>query len=53
MIYKALTEFSDSAKAKGLLKQNDIELEYFEEHSGRRFIAAYLEGIRLIDNVQI
>jgi pantoate--beta-alanine ligase len=53
MIYKALTEYSDSMKAKELLKQNGIELEYLEEHSGRRFIAAYLEGIRLIDNVQI
>lgn len=53
LIYKALTEFGDAAKAKALLMQNDIELEYLEEHNGRRFIAAYLEGIRLIDNVQI
>ncbi len=53
LIYKVLTEYSDSLIAKGLLKQNEIELEYLEQHHGRRFIAAYLEGIRLIDNVQI
>lgn len=52
-LFKVLTEYSDTAKARDLLKQNGIELEYLEEHNGRRYIAAYLEGIRLIDNVQI
>lgn len=53
LIYKVLTEYSDFAKAKSLLQENEIELEYLEEKYGRRFIAANLEGIRLIDNVKI
>jgi hypothetical protein len=28
-------------------------VEYVEEHWGRRFAAAFLEGVRLIDNVPI
>ena len=53
LLYKALKEFSDFNQAKKLLSEQQIELEYFEEHFGRRFIAAHIEGVRLIDNVQI
>lgn len=53
MLYKTLIEFSDFAKAKELLKSYAIELEYLEEHFGRRFIAAHVDGVRLIDNVKI
>jgi len=30
-----------------------FEVEYLEEHFGRRFVAAWLDGVRLIDNVAI
>lgn len=30
-----------------------MELEYLEEHWGRRFVAFWLEGVRLIDNVPL
>ena len=52
-IYKCLKEFRQFDAAKDYLKNYGIELEYFEEHFGRRFVAAYLEGVRLIDNVEI
>jgi len=35
------------------LKQEGFEVEYLEEHNGRRFIAFFVEGVRLIDNVTL
>lgn len=52
-IPQALKEFRDKNSASAFLKSHHVELEYFEEHYGRRFIAAYVEGTRLIDNVEI
>lgn len=53
LIYKILIEFSSFEKAKNILASENIELEYLEEHFGRRYIAAHLEGVRLIDNVAL
>ncbi len=50
-IYRALTSAATPADASALLEQQGFQVEYVEEHWGRRFCAAYLEGIRLIDNV--
>lgn len=47
-IYQALK----SANRKQL-SELGIEVEYLEEHFNRRFIAAYIDGVRLIDNVEI
>jgi pantoate--beta-alanine ligase len=33
-----------------MIKQN-IEVEYLEEHFGRKFAAVHIEGVRLIDNI--
>jgi len=33
------------------LQRLGFEVEYFEEKQGRRFVAAWIEGVRLIDNV--
>ena len=52
-IFKTVTKYHDFEEAKKYLQTYNIELEYLEEHFGRRFIAAYLEGVRLIDNVEI
>ena len=53
LIYDNLknTESLDQVK-KNLLSHN-FEIDYVEEIKGRRFIAAILEGVRLIDNVKI
>jgi len=53
LLFKALTEYSDSEKAAAFLNSHDIKIEYFEEHFKRRFIAAHVDGVRLIDNVEI
>lgn len=52
-IYKTLHEHSNFKNAKDFLKSHNIELEYLEEHFERRFIAAHIDGVRLIDNVKI
>ena len=52
-LYKALTEYPDLAQAQSMLKQLGFEVEYLEDHFGRRFVAAWLEGVRLIDNVSL
>ncbi len=35
------------------MKLHGMELEYFEEHWGRRFVAFWIEGVRLIDNYAV
>jgi pantoate--beta-alanine ligase len=53
LLLKALKDGLSFEKAKQLLGEKQIELEYLEEHFGRRYIAAYIDGVRLIDNVKI
>lgn len=53
LIYKTLTDYNDLQKAQAELKKQGIEVEYLEEHYGRRFIAAFIDGVRLIDNVEL
>ncbi len=50
-LYRALTTAATPVQARAILQQNGFDVEYVEEHWGRRLAAAYLEGIRLIDNV--
>lgn len=52
LIHKALTDYRDLNEARNFLKSCAIEVEYLEEHFNRRFIAAYIDGVRLIDNVE-
>lgn len=33
------------------LQEKNIEVEYLEEHFGRKFAAVHIEGVRLIDNI--
>ena len=53
LIYQTLSTTGDFEKSKKVLAENGIELEYLEEHFNRRFIAAFIDGVRLIDNVSI
>jgi|SRR5579871_665828 len=52
-IYRALSTAPDCEHASACLKSQGFTIDYVEEHWGRRFAAAHLEGVRLIDNVVI
>jgi pantoate--beta-alanine ligase len=52
-LFRALTTARDPAAAQALLEVNGFSVEYVEEHWNRRFAAATLEGVRLIDNVPL
>jgi len=52
-LYRTLTGASDSTQAKAMLEMEGFQVDYVEEHWGRRFAAASLEGVRLIDNVRL
>jgi pantoate--beta-alanine ligase len=52
-IFRALTTSADPSQARNLLEAEGFQVDYVEEHWGRRFAAAFLEGVRVIDNVPI
>jgi pantoate--beta-alanine ligase len=52
-LYRTLTTADRPADARAALEAQGFVVEYVEEHWGRRFAAAFLEGVRLIDNVPI
>jgi len=49
-LFRALTTAANPAEARSILQAQDFVVEYVEERWGRRLAAAYLEGVRLIDN---
>jgi pantoate--beta-alanine ligase len=53
LIYKTLNSSVSFNQAKEALAASQIELEYLEEYSNRRYIAAFVDGVRLIDNVAV
>jgi pantoate--beta-alanine ligase len=52
-LFRALTTADRPAEARAMLEAQGFVVEYVEEHWGRRFAAAFIEGVRLIDNVPI
>jgi pantoate--beta-alanine ligase len=52
-IFRALTSAATSTEARAILEAEGLTVDYVEEHWGRRFGAAFLDGVRLIDNVPI
>lgn len=52
-IYDALKNSKSVNEAREKLQLQNIEVEYLEEHFNRRFIAAFIDQVRLIDNVSI
>ena len=52
-LYRALTTAPTPADALAALESEGFQVDYVEEHWGRRFAAAFLGGIRLIDNVAL
>ncbi len=53
LLFEAIKNSKSLNEAAKKLKENEIEVEYLEEHHGRRFIAAHIDQVRLIDNVKI
>jgi pantoate--beta-alanine ligase len=52
-LFRALTTASTPHEARDILEAHGFTVDYVEEHWGRRFAAASLDGVRLIDNVGI
>jgi len=52
-IFRALTCAATSREARAMIESEGLTVDYVEEHWGRRFGAAFLDGVRLIDNVPI
>ena len=52
-IYESLNNFANTQEIKNHLSQQGFEIDYVEDFENRRFAAVFLEGVRLIDNIQI
>jgi pantoate--beta-alanine ligase len=52
-LYRVLTTAPTPAEAIAALESEGFRVDYVEEHWGRRFAAAFLDGVRLIDNVPL
>lgn len=52
-LFRALTTAETPAGARSMLETQGFIVEYVEERWGRRLAAAFLAGVRLIDNVPL
>ncbi|MGJ5820423.1 pantoate--beta-alanine ligase [Paludibaculum fermentans] len=52
-VYRSLTTAATAEEARRMLDAEGFAVDYVEERWGRRFAAAVLEGVRLIDNVPV
>ena len=52
-LFRVLTTAASPAEAKEMLEAQGFAVEYVEERWGRRLAAAFLDGVRLIDNVPV
>ena len=52
-LFRALTTASNPDDARAMLAAEGFVVDYVEEHWGRRLAAAFLDGVRLIDNVPV
>jgi pantoate--beta-alanine ligase len=53
LIYKSLKHEKSVTDIYNKLTANGFLVDYVEEHFGRRFVAATIDGVRLIDNVEL
>lgn len=53
LIFKTLEKKLSLEESKQILRQEGFDIDYLEDHFNRRFVAASLEGVRLIDNVEL
>jgi len=52
-VYSSLLRDLNLNECRAYIQKLGIEIEYLEDYRNRRFIAFYVEGVRLIDNVEI
>ena len=52
-LLRALSTAINLTEARAILEREGFLVQYVEEHWGRRFVAAFLDGVRLIDNAPI
>lgn len=52
-LFQVLQRKLDLQEAKEILTQKGFQVEYLEDYDNRRYAAVWLEGIRLIDNVEL
>jgi pantoate--beta-alanine ligase len=52
-LFGALSNAANPSAARNVLEAAGFRVDYVEEHWGRRLAAAYLEDVRLIDNVAL
>ena len=52
-LFRELTTAPNVAEARAALDREGFRVDYVEERWGRRFAAAFLDGVRLIDNIPI
>jgi pantoate--beta-alanine ligase len=52
-LFRALSTATTPLEARTTLEAEGFAVDYVEEHWGRRFAAASIEGVRLIDNVPL
>ena len=53
LIYESMNKFETPHDVKTYLSKNGFEIDYVEDIDNRRFAAAFLEGVRLIDNIKL
>jgi pantoate--beta-alanine ligase len=52
-LFRVLSSAANAGEARDALQKEGFAVDYVEEHWGRRFAAASLDGVRLIDNIPI
>ncbi|MBN1646724.1 MAG: pantoate--beta-alanine ligase [Spirochaetales bacterium] len=52
VLYRELSSGRPLSEIKKFLEKAGFEIDYLEEHEGRRYAAVFLDGVRLIDNVK-
>lgn len=53
LIFEAMNKFKSAQDVKTFLSAQGFEIDYVEDIENRRFAAAFLEGVRLIDNIPL
>ena len=52
-LFKQISKNTTAAEVFNNLSEAGFQVDYVEDHAQRRYVAASLEGVRLIDNVTI
>jgi len=53
LIYQVISNSQSPEQARDELQRQGFRVDYVEDYQGRRFVAAFLGDVRLIDNVEI